>query len=254
MDLQWEGRVGYQTPELHVFVKANGGWHCLGNDVHYTEYPDRNGSRTGPFLTGEFHDRYGCGMRMRFSFGGSISVFDLQTLIIKFTSLTVLLALSNTVVAYIAYSIFGYRSKLYARASKQDISVEETHAKVAIQAAVASVAFEKLAGPDGLIRKADLQRVFKGNGIDNDDAERLAAHIMVYGEMDDDHAITFGEFLELFVSEQVDVADMLKNLEKPEGLYAPRAMKADALPKNVHKELEDTPVTAPAAADRELAA
>jgi len=64
--------------------------------------------------------------------------------VVKMTSLTVLLSLSETIVVAVAVSLLGYKSKVYTKTLEQPVSINSLHAKIASQALIATAAYQSI--------------------------------------------------------------------------------------------------------------
>jgi len=220
LDLQWMNSHSEDSDgpvELHVFVTPKGGWHSKGSEVHYEEYPVADAT-TGTFSSGIYHDRYKRGIKFRFTYGGAVSTFDFAVFVLKLTSLTVMLSISESIVSLFAFSLMGYKSKVYARSQTEEVSVERLHAKIATQAVIATASFNVIAGNDAssdTISREDIVTAFMKQGIAKHDAEKLSAHIMLHGTREGEDIMSYASFADLFGSDEVSIDDVIEHLEAP---------------------------------------
>jgi hypothetical protein len=218
LDMKWMGGWSKgETVELHIFVDAQGGWHSKGSEVHYSKYPVSNAN--GVFTTGTYHDRYKRGINFKFGYGGVVDTFDGAIFVVKMTSLTVLLSLSETIVVAVAVSLLGYKSKVYTKTLEQPVSINSLHAKIASQALIATAAYQSINtndGKGGTVTRDDVMLAFTQLGISQNDAEKLAAHILEHAGVDENGNLTFENFSNLFGTDETTLSAVIKHI--PEAL------------------------------------
>mmetsp|Transcript_9658 Transcript_9658/g.28553 ORF Transcript_9658/g.28553 Transcript_9658/m.28553 type:complete len:428 (+) Transcript_9658:1038-2321(+) len=222
MHLYWERTQATDAERdtvLHIFVEAEDSWHCVGSDVHYSLFPrEANASALGPGapFASEFHDRYKCGINVRFEYGGNISVIDVFAIITSVTNLAVLLTISQTLVAMLAFSVLGYTSQVYKNVAKREASVNSVHARIATQAVVAAQAFGSLKSPaTSRVTRARLADAFSKGALSDVEAAKLAAHIMLHAGADEEGGLTFQMFVDMFSAGESDFRAVCDNLEHP---------------------------------------
>jgi hypothetical protein len=218
LDMKWMGGWSKgEVVELHIFVDAQGGWHSKGSEVHYDTYPVSNDD--GVFSSGTYHDRYKRGINFKFGYGGVVDTFDGAIFVVKMTSLTVLLSLSETIVVAVAVSLLGYKSKVYTKTLEQPVSINSLHAKIASQALIATAAYQSINtndGKDGTVTRDDVILAFTKLGIKQNNAEKLAAHILEHAGVDDEGNLTFENFSNLFGTDETTLDAVIKHI--PEAL------------------------------------
>ena len=166
LELRFEGDHNTGV-KAHVFVHLNGGWHSKGSEVHYSEFPEisSNPELTGLpdggsiYISGGYHDLYKRGIKFRFTYGGTISTFDIFHLVTSVTSTLVLVGVSGTLVSMVAFNLLGYKSTLYKDASDEKFKVKHLHARRATEAVVASVVFRQLQGQHESLTRGVLVKV-----------------------------------------------------------------------------------------------
>jgi hypothetical protein len=217
LDLQWMGGWSKgQSVELHIFVDAKGGWHSKGSEVHYADYPES--ASDGIFTSGRLYDRYKRGINFRFRYGGVIDTFDYSALIVKITSLTVLLAISEVLVAAIAVTLLGYKSKVYEKVLEEPLSISSIHAKIATQALIATAAYTSINGHDkkgGALSREDIVLAFTNLNMPHNEAEKIAAHIMASALLDENGSLPFNAFADMFGTDETTLQEVIAHIGDP---------------------------------------
>eukprot|EP00606_Chrysophyceae_sp_TOSAG23-5_P000410 GSChrysophyteH2.ASY1.ANO1.41.1 assembled CDS len=194
LDFNWVGSVGSTIPggsnvELILSVVGKGGYSSKGNDVSYTDPPSVAGDIYNQ--QSEYHDYYYRGIKFGFTFGGTIGYFDMYNLIVVFTSFTILLSVSGTIVSMVAYYLLGYESTVYTNYGQSTVSIKRLHGKVAAQALVASAVWKNVMGMsaneepgfDRLVEK------FKEQGYGAEDSQYLAKALLETSQPDKDKGL-----------------------------------------------------------------
>jgi hypothetical protein len=118
----------------------------------------------------------------------------------------------------LAMKAFGYKSKIYSKAKKEPIHLSRVHCRVAVAAAMSSVAYKQIQqnnadGQDG-VTLLDLRDAFKHGGFLEEDARKLAAHIMKVCDKDNDGLLNFLEWSNAVeTSDLTDIQKTLKHLD-----------------------------------------
>ena len=194
LDFNWMGSVGStisggSNVELILSVVGKAGYSSKGNDVSYVEAPVAVGNVFG--TRSEYHDYYYRGIKFGFTFGGTIGYFDMYNLIVVFTSFTILLSVSGTIVSMVAYYLLGYESTVYTNYGQSTVSIKRLHGKVAAQALIASAVWKNVMnmsaieepGFDRLIEK------FKEQGYGLEDSQYLAKALLETSQPDKDKGL-----------------------------------------------------------------
>lgn len=196
LDFNWVGSVGSTIPggsnvELILSVVGKAGYSSKGNDVSYTVPPSVANNTNIYDQTSEYHDYYYRGIKFGFTFGGTIGYFDMYNLIVVFTSFTILLSVSGTIVSMVAYYLLGYESTVYTNYGQSTVSIKRLHGKVAAQALIASAVWKNVMGMsaneepgfDRLIEK------FKEQGYGVEDSQYLAKALLETSQPDKDKGL-----------------------------------------------------------------
>jgi len=118
----------------------------------------------------------------------------------------------------LAMKAFGYKSKIYSKAKKEPIHLSRVHCRVAVAAAMSSVAYKQIQqnnddGQDG-VTLLDLRDAFIHGGFVEQDARKLAAHIMKVCDKDNDGLLNFLEWSNAVeTSDLTDIQKTLKHLD-----------------------------------------
>lgn len=231
LDFQYVGSVGGDIPggsnvECILTVSMKEGYSSKGNEVgyDYDSYP--SSARLGT----DFHDRYYRGIKMTMSSGGVIGSFDFFNLIVVFTSVSILLSFSATIVSMIAYSLLGYTSHVYDHFGQQKLRLRRLHAKIAGQALIAGKVWSELITPDTEERVGVEQftQAFLKQGYSRNDAQELAIALLSSKHDDEDPGVEA-------INEALHTMGMMSKVEKKAEEPMSGSSKASAV-RAVHKE------------------
>jgi len=195
LDFSFVGSVGSTIPkgsnvELILSVIGKAGYSSKGNDVDYIIYPKSNDPSVYA-QESQYHDRYFRGIKIGFTYGGTIGYFDMYNLVVVFTSFTILLSLSGTIVSLIAYYLLGYESEVYNNYGNSDVSIKRLHGKVAAQALVASAVWKKVIGLHTMDSPSfeELVKKYMENGYGREDAMYLSKALLETSQPDEDQGL-----------------------------------------------------------------
>jgi hypothetical protein len=211
---------------LFVYISNSTGYQSKGSAIQYTDYPEIVASPSRLWKSGSYHDRYLRGVKFTFTYGGSVGGFDFDLFIAQLISVVVLTAMSELIVASVAYSLLGYRSKVYKNSANEKVSVDRLNAKIAVQTALSTATWHAIRNlgaednPDKMSKKT-LVTAYEACGLPTLDSDKLAEHCLLHchadGERHVGEGMTFLEFADLVGSDEVTLQDVLKFLPEPIG-------------------------------------
>jgi hypothetical protein len=194
LDFQYIGSIGDTIPggsnvECIMTISHRDGYSTRGNDVGYKfeSYPVASTSE----YDAEFHDKFLRGLYLSIMSGGSVGTFDFFNLIVVVTSISILLALSATLVSMVAYGLLGYTSNVYDSFGQQKLNMKRLHAKIAGQALIAGKVWRELVTDDiqASVGVNELTDAFLKQGYNEKDAKELAIALLSSKHADEDPGI-----------------------------------------------------------------
>lgn len=188
LDFSWLGSVGETIPdgsnvELILSIIGKDGYSSKGNNIVYSTYPNGNLAR--------YNDRYFRGIKFSFNYGGSIGNFKFFNLVVVFTSFTILLSISGTIVSLVAFFLLGYSSTVYTHFGQQKVSIKRLHGKIAAQALIGGNVWRKVIDidGDGSAGLSEISRAFENQGYNHHEAMQLAAALLSSAQEDKDTSL-----------------------------------------------------------------
>ena len=151
-----------------------------------------------------------------------------------FTSFTILLSVSGTIVSLVAYYALGYSSEVYTNFGQQKVSIKRLHGKIAAQALIAGSVWNNL----GLTNKTKpgfdvLKELFMKQGYNEEDGSYLAKALLSTSHKDVDQGVKMLNSMSSSVTqssltfltsastkESVDDPESVKELNKEEDPFA----------------------------------
>ena len=192
LDFQYVGSIGSTIPggsnvECIMTVSKRDGYSTRGNQVGYRfeDYPTSSNDDA------VFHDKFLRGLYVSMQSGGTVGIFDFFNLIVVLTSVSILMAMSATLVSMIAYGLLGYTSSVYDAFGQQKLNMKRLHAKIAGQALIAGKVWKELVTPDNTARVGvnELRAAFMEQGYGFSDAQELAVSLLSSKHDDEDPGI-----------------------------------------------------------------
>jgi hypothetical protein len=221
--------------QLHVKARLIPGWQSLGSEVHYSDqtiaaapykntndYPIRQTANTAAtgffkpsFKTTTYHDRYKRGVKFEFTYKGKLGHFDAMAFFTRLSSLIVFLGVAEGIVSLLAFSLMGYKSKVYRRGRDDVMHVEREHAKIAVTTLSAASTFKSLVGKDStMLHLSEIAGYLESfSGISKEDAHKLATRVVEEGDLDRDGGLSLEEFTNLLTEESGMLHQCIEHLD-----------------------------------------
>ena len=224
--------------QLHVKARLIPGWQSLGSEVHYSDrteviptqsdvhykntndYPireknDVNGSGGSGFKTMTYHDRYKRGVKFEFTYHGKLGHFDAMAFVTRVSSFIVLLGVAEAIVSMLAFSLMGYKSKVYKRGRDDVMHIEREHAKIAVSTLTAAATFRALTQKDEkMLHWSEIRDFLQSfEGISAADAAKLATRVLEEGDLDRDGGLSLEEFTNLLTEESGMLHQCIEHLD-----------------------------------------
>ena len=189
LDFNYIGSVGETIPdgsdvELILTVSGSGGYSSKGNQVSYKD--DKHISSSTKRV--EYYDDYYRGIRLNLNSGGQVGYFNVFNMIVVISSFTILLAISSSIVALAAFTLFGYKSKVYKGYGSSIVSVKRLHGKVAAQSLISSYIWNTWFSPNNRKERIgfyELVDSFMALGYAPEDCHRLSVAVLNHGASDE---------------------------------------------------------------------
>merc|ERR1711865_1244245 len=134
---------------------------------------------------GDVEDRYMRGIIFTTAASGAFTVFDEIALATRVASLLIFLQIAGVITAMVAFNCL-VESRIYKFGSKSPMNINREYAKFAATATQSMTVFKQLVSNDstyGHLTEADLKKCLSQGPIQDGDAEEMAGHIIVNGDI-----------------------------------------------------------------------
>jgi len=199
-----------------LYVFSNGGYHNFGTDLVYGQFPG------GTDASYSYHSLYRRGIKIRFTTTGSVGRFDPIFLVVQVTSFVVLISVTSAIVTFMAFQLFGYKSKVYYSAANDVVTVSNEHARTAAQTVMAAVVFDWIRSNTSSSKSTDVgltaeemaSALSAKTSLPHNTSTALMSELIktVQGDSRTERSIPFHKFADLLTNTQVRMRTMQRRL------------------------------------------